>query len=52
MHFRAVADEAIKQGYKGRKKSTTKSIQQSFWATMRRNGEVFKALGEGTFSLK
>ena len=51
MHFRAVADEAIQQGYKGRAGSKVKAIQQSFWATMKRNDKTFKAVGQGKFTL-
>ncbi len=52
MHFREVADQAVKLGFRGRKGSGAKTIQQSFWATMKRSPTVFDALGGGKFKLK
>jgi hypothetical protein len=52
MHFREVADAAVKLGFKGRKGSQLKTIQQSFWATMKRSPDVFDAIGSGKFKLK
>jgi hypothetical protein len=51
MHFTEIADQAMARGYAGRKGSEEKSIRQSFWATMRRDGNTFKMLGEGRFRL-
>ena len=52
MHFTDIADQAMARGYRGRKGSEEKAIRQSFWATMRRDGEAFEMLGEGMFKLK
>jgi len=52
MHSNAVADEAIRRGYKGKKKSTPDAIRKSFWAIMKRKPDVFKAMGGGKFKLK
>lgn len=51
-HFRLLAAEAIKRGYKSnRADSTDKSVTQSFWATMRRNPDEFEAAGDGLYRL-
>ena len=52
MHFRQVADQAVKLGFRGRRGSQPKTIQQSFWATMKRSPDIFEALGGGKFKLK
>jgi hypothetical protein len=52
MHYSEVAETAISGGYKsGRKDSDADRIRASFWATMKRNAGVFKALGKGQFEL-
>jgi hypothetical protein len=51
-HYSRIADEAIARGYEGRKNSTSEKIQRSFWATMKRNPDVFEATGGGNFKLK
>jgi hypothetical protein len=52
VHFREIAASALARGYKGRKDSSVKSITQSFWATMKRQPDVFEKLGEGMYRLK
>lgn len=51
-HYSEVADAAISRGYKGKEKSTREKISKSFWATMKRNPDVFDAMGGGNFKLK
>jgi hypothetical protein len=51
MHFKDVATKALSHGYQGRKGTSEKAIKQSFWATMKRNDKIFKALGSGKFTL-
>jgi hypothetical protein len=51
-YYADVADTAITQGYRGREGSKKDRIQKSFWATMKRNPEIFDAIGGGKFRLR
>jgi HB1, ASXL, restriction endonuclease HTH domain len=54
MHFRAIAQEALKRGYTGRATGDRDSVEhrtaQSFWASMYRS-ENFQQTGKGYFKL-
>jgi hypothetical protein len=52
MHFKIIADEAEKLGYKSRRASRNprQALYNSFWATMSRSPE-FVGVGRGSFQL-
>jgi HB1, ASXL, restriction endonuclease HTH domain len=53
VHFGDVFKEAVDRGYKtSRKKSSEKSVRQSFWAMMKRNEEIFERGKPGQFKLR
>lgn len=51
MHFRDIAVEAVKKGYRGKAGSTPEAIADSFRVTLRRHGDVFTRTSEGHFRL-
>jgi hypothetical protein len=48
VHYKDVAAEARRRGYRGR---SDKALEQSFWAIMNRQPEVFKPMGGGAYTL-
>lgn len=54
VHYLAIAEQAIKHGYRGKKGSTAKMIAKSFWSTMKakKNHGIFEATGGGKFRLR
>jgi HB1, ASXL, restriction endonuclease HTH domain len=49
LHFTEVFRAALERGYRGRKSG---GEPQTFWAIMKRTPEIFRAVGEGKFTLK
>jgi hypothetical protein len=51
-HYAVIAKEAMKLGYKGKTRSTEDQLKKAFWATMKRQPEIFESTGDGRFRLK
>jgi len=51
MHYKDVHSFAVRCGYHSDRKNATNSAV-SFWSTMKRNPDVFDAMGGGIFKLK
>jgi HB1, ASXL, restriction endonuclease HTH domain len=52
MHYREVAEEAIRRGYRSTKGGSPDTLASSFWATLSRKPELFEPAGRGIYKLK
>lgn len=52
LHYKVVATEAIRRGYRSGRGTGAETAARTFWATMKRLSDVFQRAGAGKFKLR
>jgi hypothetical protein len=52
LHYREIAEEAVRRGYRSARDSGEATIVRSFWAILNRNTATFELAGRGVYRLK